>query len=171
MMSCNFWYQTFVAVSGKLGGKVSVVYNVLSSHEQAIYPNTAIEENCLELDFQTDVNYYGYLRQMYFALKLKYVKGCGYENYNTDEVKKRTKRRLKWIGKRRCWRNKRFHFLSLLMYTIEYPCLHSMLPNVDVYINNLQFYNSDGSYAHKYYFFNKFEGGISQHKRISHCQV
>ena len=87
-MSSNFRYQPFVAVSGNLGGKVPVVDDVLSSHEQEIYPTTSLDENCIEFKFQTDLNYYVDLRQTYLALKLKLVRGRGYETYNTKEVKK-----------------------------------------------------------------------------------
>ena len=56
-MSNNFRYQPFVAVSGNLGEKVPVVDDVLSSHEQEIYPTTSLDENCIEVEFQTDRNY------------------------------------------------------------------------------------------------------------------
>ena len=77
-----------MAVSGNLGGKVPVADDVLSSHEQEIYPTTSLDENCIEFEFQTDRNFYVDLRQTYWALKLKLVKGRGYETYNTKEVKK-----------------------------------------------------------------------------------
>ena len=89
IMSSNFWYQPFVAVSGILAGKVPVVVDVLSSHEQEIYPTTSLDENCIEFEFQTDRNYYVNLRQTYLAFKLKLVRGCGYEYYNTNKVKKK----------------------------------------------------------------------------------
>ena len=57
MSNNNFSYQLLVAVSGKSGnlrGKVPVVDDVLSSHEQEIYPTTSLDENCIELEFQTD---------------------------------------------------------------------------------------------------------------------
>ena len=76
-----------MAVSGNLGGKVPVVDDVLSSHEQEIYPPTSLDENCIEFDFQTARNYYVGLRQTYLALKLKLVRGRGYETYNNKEVK------------------------------------------------------------------------------------
>ena len=57
-MSSNFRYQLFVAVSGKLGGKVSVVDDVLLSPEQEIYPTTSLDENCIDFEFQTDWKYY-----------------------------------------------------------------------------------------------------------------
>ena len=78
-MSSNFRYQPFVALSGNLGGKVPKVDDVLSSHEQEIYPTTSLDENCIEFEFQTDRNFYVDLRQTYLALKLKLVRGCGYK--------------------------------------------------------------------------------------------
>ena len=74
-----------MAVSGNLGGKVPVVDDVLSFHEQEIYPTTSLDENCIQVEFQMDRNYYVDLRQTYLALKLKLVRGPGYETYNTKE--------------------------------------------------------------------------------------
>ena len=78
-MSSYFRYQLFVAVSGNLAGKVPVVDDVLSAHEQKNYPFTSLDENCIEFEFQMDRNYYVVLRQTYLVLKLKLVKGRGYE--------------------------------------------------------------------------------------------
>ena len=52
-----------MAVSGNFGGKVPVVYDVLLSHEQEVYPTTSLDENCIEFDFKTDQNFYDVLRQ------------------------------------------------------------------------------------------------------------
>ena len=87
-MAGNFWYQTFLAGSGNPGGKVPVVDDVLSSHEQEFYLNTSLDENCTEFEFQTDRMYNVDSRQMYLAPELKLVKGRGYDAYNT---KKRSK--------------------------------------------------------------------------------
>ena len=84
-----------MAVSGNLEGKVPVVDDVLSSHEQEIYPTTSLDENCIELEFQTDRNYYVDLRQMYLALKLKPLRGRGNETYNSREEKKEHKEEAK----------------------------------------------------------------------------
>ena len=73
-MSSIFRYQSFVAVSGNLGGKVPVVDDVLSSHEQEIYLVTSRDEKCIEIDFKTDRNCYVDLGQTYLALKLKLVR-------------------------------------------------------------------------------------------------
>ena len=91
-MSNNiFRNQPFVAVSGNLGGNVPIVDDVLSSHEQKIYPTTSVNENCIEFEFQTDRNYYVDLRQSFLALKLKFVKRCGYDTYESKEKKKEHK--------------------------------------------------------------------------------
>ena len=92
-MSSHFRYQPFVAVSGNLGGKVPVVDDVLSSHEQEISPTNSLDENCIEFEFQTGRNYYVDLRQTYLALKLKLVRGRDCESYKTKEVKKGAQRR------------------------------------------------------------------------------
>ena len=85
-MSSNFRYEPSVAVSGSLGGKVLVVDDVLSSHDQEIYPTTSLDNYCIEFEFQTEWNYYVDLRQTYLALKQKFFKGRGYETHNSKEV-------------------------------------------------------------------------------------
>ena len=77
----NFRYQPFVALSGRVGGKVPVVDVVLSSHEQQIYPTTSLDENSIEFEFQTDRNNYTDLRQTYLSLVLKLVKQRGFDSY------------------------------------------------------------------------------------------
>ena len=74
-------------MSGNLGGKVSIFDDVLSSHEQEIYPTTSLDENCIEFEFQTDLNNYVDLRQSFLALKLKFVKGRGYDTFESKEKK------------------------------------------------------------------------------------
>ena len=83
-----FRYQHFVAVSGNPGAKVPVVDNVLTSHEQEIYPTTSLDENCIDFEFKTDRNVYVDLRQTYLAPKIKPVKGRGFDTYKTTEKKK-----------------------------------------------------------------------------------
>ena len=91
MSNDNFRYQPFVAVSGNLGGRVPIVVDVLSSHEQEIYPTTSLDENFIGFELQTDRNYYVDLRQSFLALKLKFVKGRGYDTYESKEKKKEHK--------------------------------------------------------------------------------
>ena len=94
-MSITFRCRTFVAVSRNHRGKVPVLDDVLSSHAQETYPNTSLDENCIEFEFQTNCNFYVDLRQTYLALKLKLVRGRGYETYNSKEVKKEDKEETK----------------------------------------------------------------------------
>ena len=136
----HFRYQPFVALSGNLRGKVPIVDDVLSSHEQEIYPTTSLDENCIEFSFQTDRNYYVDLRQSLLALKLKFVKGRGYDTYESKEKKKEHK-------------DESFVFTEtgtddeeeeVARVTYVNNIMHSIFSNVEVYINNQQIYNSNG---------------------------
>ena len=87
-MSSIFWYQTFVAVSRNFGGNVSLLDDVLSSHEHEILSTASLSENCMELDFETPRNFDVDLREIYFVLKLNCVKVRGFRTYNTKKFKK-----------------------------------------------------------------------------------
>ena len=149
-MSSNFRYQLFVAVSGNLEGKIPVVDDVLSSHEQEIYPTTSLDVNCIEFDFQTDRNYYVHLRQMYLALELKVVRGRGYETYNSKEVKKEHKEETK------ADEEEMTEEPPVPLITHVNNILHSIFSNVERYINNQQSCNSNGLFVQKSYIFNNF---------------
>ena len=94
MSNNNFRYQPSLAVSGNLAGKVPNVDDALSSHEHEIYPTTSLDEDCIESKFQTDRNSYVDLRQSFLALKLKFVKGRGYDTYESEEKKRSTRKSL-----------------------------------------------------------------------------
>ena len=91
MSNKGFRYKVFVAVSANLVGKVPIVDDVLSSHEQDIYPITSLDENGVEFSFQTYRNYYVDFRQSFLPLKLKFIKGRGYDTYKSKEKKKEHK--------------------------------------------------------------------------------
>ena len=137
IMSGNFRYQPFVAVSGNLGGKIPVVDDVVSSHEQEIYPITSIDENCLEFEFQMDRNYYVDLRETYLVLKLKLVRARGYETYDTKEVKKEHQKEAKAEEKESAEEEAPVPFVTHVNNILQ-----SIFSSVEVYINNQQFYNS-----------------------------
>ena len=105
----EFLVPTFCGSFWKSWRESSVVDDVLFSHEQEIYPSTSLDENSIEFELQTDRNYYVDL-QSYSALKLKFVKGRGYEIYNRKDVERSTKERQKPMNKRRR-RRKRLQFL------------------------------------------------------------
>ena len=164
-MSSNFRYQPFVAVSGNFGGKVPVVNDVLSSHEQEIYPTTSLDENCIVFEFQTHRNYCVDLIQRYLALKLKFVRGRGYETYNTNELKKERKEETKAEEEETAEKD-----APVPLATHVNNILHSIFSNDHVYINNHQIHNSNGLHAHKSYISNNFKGAISEYKGVLHCE-
>ena len=165
----NFRYQPFVAVSGNLGGKVPIVDDVLSSHEQEIYPTTSLDENCKEFEFQTDWNFYVDLRQSFTALKLKLVKGHGYDTYEKKEKKKEHKDEsvvFTETGTDDDDDEVDEEEEEVVRFTYVNNIMHSILSNVEVYINNQQIYNSNGLYAHKSYISNNFKGAITDYKGV-----
>ena len=155
-----------MAVSGNLGGKVPVVDDVLSSHEQEFYPTTSPNENCIEFEFQTDRIYYVDLRQTYLALKLKLVRGRGCETYSNKEVKKEHKEEAKADDSL-----EEEEEAPVPPVTHVNNILHSIFSNFEVYINNQhQTYNSDGYYEHKSYISNNFKAAISEYKGVLPCE-
>ena len=163
----NFRYQPYVAVSGNLGGKVPVVDDVLSSHEQQIYPTTSLDENSIEFEFQTDRNYYVDLRQSHLALKIKLFKGRGYDTHKTKETKKEHKNKEQ--PTEAAANDEEDDTNSVPTLTFVKSIMHSLF-NVEVYINNQQLYNSNELYAHKTYISNNFKGAISEYKDVLHCE-
>ena len=166
-MSSNFWYQPFVAVCGNLGGKVPVVDNVLLSLDQEIYPTTLLDGNCIEFGFRTERNSYVDLRQTYFALKLKLVRGRGYKTFNSKEVKKELQEELKADEE---MTEEEEQEAPVLLVTHVNNISHSIFSNVEVYINNQQFYNTNKLYTIKSYISNNFKGAISEYKGVLHCK-
>ena len=154
-----------MAVSGNLGGIVPIVDDVLSSHEQETYPTTSLDENCIEFEFETDQNYCVDLRQSFLALKLKFVKGRGYDTFESMEKKKEhTDESIVFTetGDDAEEEVARVTYVNNIM--------HSIFSNVEVYINNQRIYNSNGLYAHKFYISNNFRAAISENKGVLHCE-
>ena len=167
MSNNNFRYQPFVAVPGNLGGKVPIVDDVLSSHEQETYPTTSLDENCIEFEFQTDRIFYFDLRQSFLALKLKFVKGRGYDTYESKEKKKEHKDESVVFTETS---DDDSEEEEVTRVTYVNNKMHSIFSNVEVHINNQQIYNSNGLYAHKSYISNNFKAAISEYKGVLHCE-
>ena len=140
MSNNNFRYQPFVAVSGNVGGKVPIVDDVLSSHEQEIYPNTSLDENCIEFEFQTDRNYYVDLRQSFLALRVKFFKGRAYDTYESKEKKKEHEDESVVFTETS---DDDSEEEEIARVTYVNNIMHSIFSNVEVYINNQQIYNSN----------------------------
>ena len=165
----NFRYQPFIAVSGSDNSKVPVVDDVLSSHEQQIYPTTSLDENSIEFEFQTDRNNYIDLRQTYLSLVLKLVKHRGFDTYETTEVVKEHKDDTETTEDSDEDSDDE-SVEPVMPVTHVNNIMHSIFSNVEVYINNQQIYNSNGLYAHKSYISNNFKGAISDYKGVLHCE-
>ena len=73
------------------------------------------------------------------ALKLKTVKGRGYETYNSKEVKKERKKEANVEEAM-----EEVEEFQILLITHKNKILRSNFPNVEVYIINQQNYNSRG---------------------------
>ena len=166
----NFRHQPFVAVSGNPGVKVPVLDDVLSSHEQEIYPTTSLDENSIEFEFQTDRNVYVDLRQTYLALKIKLVKGRSFDAYKTTEKKHEHK-------EDNVFTETGDDDVELIVEDEGVPhithvntILHSIFSNSELYINNHQICTSNGPYAHKFHISNSFKSTLSDYKGVVHSE-
>ena len=105
------------------------------------------------------------MRQTYFALKLKLIKGRGYQTYNSKEEKKVHKKEAKADEEETMQEQ-----AQAPLVTHENNILHSIFFIVEVYINLQQIYNSNGPYAHNSYLSNNFKGAISECEGILYCE-
>ena len=105
------------------------------------------------------------MRQTYLALKLKLVRGRGYKTYNTEEVKKEHKEEATAEEEETAE-----EVAPVPLVTHVNNILHSIVCNVEVYINNQQIYNSNGLYARKSYTSNNFKRAICEYKGVLHCE-
>ena len=135
----NFRYRGFVAVSGNPGMKVPVMDNVLSSHEQEMYPTTSLDENSIEFEFQTGRSNYVDSQQTYLALIIRIVKGGGFDTYKTTKKKKEQKKDTIFTQTGdddvECIEEGE----GLTQITHVNNILHSIFSNAKLYINNQQF--------------------------------
>ena len=88
--------------------------------------------------------------KFFLALKFKFVKGRGYDTYES---------------KKKNWAQKWVYCL-----TYENNISYSMFSIVEKYINTQQIYNSNGLYAHKSYISNNFNAAISEYKGVLPCE-
>ena len=131
-------------------------------------PHLMKTENCIEFEFQTDRNYYADLRQPVLALKLKFVKGRGYDTYESNEKKKEHKDDSVVFIETGDDSDDEEEEVARVTYVTN--IMPSIFSNVEVYINNQQIYNSIGLYAHKSYISSNFKAAISEYKGVLHCE-
>ena len=146
------------------GVKVPVADDVLSSHEQEIYPTTSLDESSSEFGFETDRNVYVVLRQTYLALKTKLVEGRGSYTYKTTKKKKEHKENTVFIGTGAdnvefVEEGKRFPHVFHMNNILQ-----SVFSNAELYINNHQIYKSNGFYAQKTQISENFKTTLQEKK-------
>ena len=102
------------------------------------------------------------------ALKLKFVKGRGYDTYESKEKKKEHKDESFVFTETGTDDEEEEEEVARVIFLNN--IMHSIFSNVEVYINNQQIYNSNGLFAHKSYISNNFKAAISEYKRVLHCE-
>ena len=101
------------------------------------------------------------------ALKLKFVRGRGYDTYESKEKKKEHRDQSVVFTETGDDDNEEEEEARVTYVT---NIMHSIFSNVEVYINNQQIYNSNGLCAHKSYISNNFKGAITEYKGDLHCE-
>ena len=100
------------------------------------------------------------------ALKLKFVKGRGYDTFESKEKKKEHKDES--VVFTETGDDEEEEEVARVTYVNN--IMHSIFSNMEVYINNQQIYNANGLYAHKSYISNNFKTAISEYKGVLHCE-
>ena len=101
------------------------------------------------------------------ALKLKFVKGRGYDKYESKQKKKEHKDESVVFIETRTDEEEQ-EDVARVIYVNN--IMHSKFSNVEVYINNQQIYNSNRLYGHKSYSSNNLKAAISEYKGVLHCE-
>ena len=107
------------------------------------------------------------MRQSFLALKLKFVKGRGYDTYESKEKKKEHKDDSVVFTETGIDEEEQEEVARV---TYVNNIMHSIFSNVEVYNNNQQIYNSNGLYAHKSYISNNFKAAVSENKGVFNCE-
>ena len=107
------------------------------------------------------------MRQSFLALKLKFVKGRGYDTYESKEKKEEHKDDSVVFTETGTDEDEQEEVARV---TYVNNIMRSIFSNVEVYINNKQTSNSNGLYAHKCCISNNFRVAISEYKGVLHCE-
>ena len=99
-------------------------------------------------------------------MKFKFVKGRGYDTYESKEKKKEHKDESVVFTETGDDSDQE----EVARVTYVNNIMHSIFSNVEVYINNQQIYSSNGLYAHKSYIPMNFKAAISEYKGVLHCE-
>ena len=129
-----------------------------------------LDTNSIQFELQTVRNVYVGLRQTYLALKIKLVKGRGFDTYKTTEKRKEHKEDTVFT-------ETGDDDVEFIEEDEEVPhithvdnILHSIFSNAELYINHHQIYNSNVLHAHKSHVSNNFKSTLSDYKGVLHCE-
>ena len=126
--------------------------------------------NSIEFEFQTDRTVYVDLRQTYLVLKIKLLKGRGFDTYKTTEKKKEHEKDTVFTETG----DDDVEFIEedkgVPHITHVNNILHSIFSNAELCIDNHQIYNSNGLYARKSHISNNFKSTLSDYKGVLHCE-
>ena len=100
-------------------------------------------------------------------MKLKIVKGPGYDTYESKEKKKEHKNESVVFTETGHDEEEEDEVARV---TYVNNIMHSIFSNVEVYIKNQQIYNSNRLSAHTSYISNNFKAAISEYKGVLHCE-
>ena len=106
----------------------------------------------------------------YLALKLKRVKDRDFETYDSNEVKKEPQEEAKTDDEMPEEEEEEVEEAPVPFGTHVNSILHSNFSNMEVYINNQKFSNSNGLYADKSYISNNLKGAVYENKGALHSQ-
>ena len=101
-------------------------------------------------------------------MKLKFVKGRGYDTYESKEKEKEQKDDSVVFTETVTDDEEKQEEVARVNYANK--IMHSVISNVEVYINNQQIYTSNALYAHKSYISNNFKAALSEYKGVLHCE-
>ena len=101
-------------------------------------------------------------------MKLKFVKGRGYDTYENKEKKKEHKDDSVVFTETGTGDTEEEEEVARVFYVNN--IMHSIFSNVEVNINNQQIYNSNWLIAHNSYILNNVEGAITEYKLALHCE-
>ena len=100
-------------------------------------------------------------------MKLKFVKGPGYDTYESKEKKKDHKNESVVFTETGSDEEEPEEVARV---TYVNNIMHSMFSNVEVYINTQQIYNFNELYAHNSCISNNFKAAISEYKGVLHFE-
>ena len=109
------------------------------------------------------------LQHTYVALKIKLVKGRGFDTYKTTEKEKDHKEDTVFSETG----DDDVEFLEEDEWVPHIVHVNNILPfifsNAELYINNHQIYISNGLYVHKSHISDNFKSTLSDYKGVLHC--